>query len=211
MQRSVLIASVTRHALMPKASLMSLACVVLLSCSSEQPGQGETPQSEAPVSHQANDQSPPEPQPEFQSATADVAGKRIEPPAIPDACRYDGLTEALAVARARWQGTGINTYSMTIQRSSFHQLAVWPNSTTLKLKVRNGQASGNLRGVDLTWLQSLTVDGLFEYIESQASKHPDCLKVQFDSMFGYPTSIQIDPVFGGTDDELEFAVTEFGP
>jgi hypothetical protein len=140
-----------------------------------------------------------------------VAGKRIEPPAIPDACRYDGLTEALAVARARWQGTGINTYSMTIQRSSFHQLAVWPNSTTLKLKVRNGQASGNLRGVDSTWLQSLTVDGLFEYIESQASKHPDCLKVQFDSMFGYPTSIQIDPVFGGTDDELEFAVTEFGP
>lgn len=159
----------------------------------------------------AHERTPPEPDPGSSPATVAGVGKRIEAPAIPDACRYDGLTEALAEARARWQGTGINTYSMTIQRSSFHQLAVWPNSKPLKLKVRDGHATGNLAGVDSTWLQSLTVDGLFGYIESQASQRPDCLNVKFDPMFGYPTSIQIDPVFGGTDDEVEFVVTEFGP
>ena len=100
---------------------------------------------------------------------------------------------------------------MTIQRSWFHQLSAWPNSTPLKLTVRSGQPTGNLKRVDSGWLQSVTVDGLFGYIENEASKKPDCLKVEFDPMLGYPTSIRIDPVFGGTDDEVEFSVTEFGP
>lgn len=81
----------------------------------------------------------------------------------------------------------------------------------LKLTVRSGQPTGNLKRVDSSWLQSVTVDGLFEYIAVEAAKKPDCLKVQFDPTFGYPTSIQIDPVFGGTDDEVEFSVTDFGP
>jgi Family of unknown function (DUF6174) len=145
--------------------------------------------------------------------TAGVApvGKEAEPQRMPDACRYESLAGELADARARWQGTGINSYSMTIQRSSFHQLAVWPNSRPLKLTVRGGVPKGNLKGVDAAWLQTLTVDGLFEYIEGEASKRPDCLIARFDPMFGYPVSIRIDPVLAGADDEVEFAVSDFGP
>lgn len=196
---------------MPSAYLTAIACVVLLSCSGEQQSSGDSPQREAQVSQQADDQASFAPPPGLPPAALEAVGKKIAPAAIPDACRYDGLTEALAAAKARWQGTGINTYSMTIQRSSFRQLSAWPNSTPLKLKVRSGQPTGNLKRVDSSWLQSVTVDGLFEYIENEASKKPDCLKVEFDPMLGYPTSIQIDPVFGGTDDEVEFSVTEFGP
>ena len=197
--------------MMPSAYLAAIACVVLLSCSDEQRSPGDSPQREVQVSQQADDRASPASLPGLPPATLEVVGKKIAPAAIPDACRYDGLTEALTAAKARWQGTGINTYSMTIQRSSFHQLSAWPNSTPLKLQVRSGQPTGNLKRVDSKWLQSVTIDGLFEYIENEASKKPDCLKVEFDPTFGYPISVRIDPVFGGTDDEVEYSVTEFGP
>ena len=196
---------------MPRASLISIACLALLSCSSEQPGQGAAPQDAAPMAGPAQVPGSPKFAPGSQPATVAANGKRIESPAIPDACRYDGLGDAIATARARWQGMGINSYSMTIQRSSFHQLAAWPNSKPLKLTVRDGIPTGNLPRVDASWLQSLTVDGLFAYVETEAAKHPDCLVVGFDPMFGYPASIRIDPEISGADDELEFSVTEFGP
>lgn len=197
--------------MMPSAYLTGIACVVLLSCSGEQRNPGDSPQREAQVSPQADDRASPAPPPGLPPATLEAVGKKIAPAAIPDACRYEGLAAALTAAKARWQGTGINTYSMTIQRSSFRQLSAWPNSTPLKLTVISGKPTGNLKSVDSSWLQSVTVDGLFGYIENEASKKPDCLKVEFDPMLGYPTLIRIDPVFGGTDDEVEFSVTEFGP
>lgn len=200
-----------RHAGKQGVGPIGVACLVLLSCSGEQQGQGDAPQRDAQLPSQVDDRSSPLPQAAPAPVTVVVAGKKIESPPVPDACRYDGLAQALADAKARWQGTGINTYSMTIQRSSFHQLTAWPSSTPLKLKVRSGQPTGNLKRVDQAWLQSVTVDGLFAYIESEAAKKPDCLKVEFDPMFGHPTSIRIDPVFGGTDDEVEFSVSEFGP
>jgi hypothetical protein len=196
-----------------KISLAGMVCVMMLSCSNEKPRRGETAQSEPAAMRPASDRASPEPQPEArpQPASASVDNQTISPANIPDACRYDDLPGALAAAKARWQGTGINSYSMMIQRASFRQLPVWPNSTPLKLTVRDGRASGNIKGVDSAWLQSLTVDGLFNYIEGQLAMHPDCFKVQFDPMFGYPTSLRIDPVFGGADDELEYAITDFGP
>ncbi len=187
------------------------ACLLLLSCSSEQQNHGDAAKRGAQETSPANGPSSSLQQPVTAPTLAVVAGKAIEASATPDACRYDGLAEELAAAKSRWQGTGINTYSITIQRSSFHQLAAWPNSTPLKLQVRSGHPTGNLKRVDSKWLQSVTIDGLFGYIESEASKKPDCLNVEFDPTFGYPTSIRIDPVFGGTDDEVEFSVTEFGP
>lgn len=191
--------------------IVSVASLLLFSCSGEQQSQGDTTQRGAQESSPANGPSPVMQQLARAPVTDVVASKKSEASVIPDACRYDGLAEELAAAEARWRGTGINTYSMTIQRSSFHQLAAWPNSTPLKLQVRSGHPTGNLKRVDSKWLQSVTIDGLFEYIENEASKKPDCLKVEFDSTFGYPTSIRIDPVFGGADDELEYSVTEFGP
>ena len=188
-----------------------IACLTLLSCSGEQQSHGDMAKRGTQESSQAGGLSSSLPQPSTAPATTVAAGKTIGASVIPDACRYDGLAEELAAAEARWQGTGINTYSMTIQRSSFHQLAAWPNSTPLKLQVRSGHPTGNLRRVDSKWLQSVTIDGLFEYIENEASKKPDCLNVEFDPTFGYPTSIRIDPVFGGTDDEVEYSITEFGP
>ena len=196
---------------MPRASLVSIACLALLSCSSDQQGQDKAPQGAASAPLSARERSPPAPEPGSLPSIVAVTGKTTESSAIPDACRYDGLADALATAKARWQGMGINSYGMTIQRSSFHQLAAWPNSKPLKLTVRDGVPTGNLPRVDASWLQSLTVDGLFAYIETEAAKHPDCLVVSFDPMFGYPAAIRIDPEISGTDDELEFSVTEFGP
>ena len=194
---------------MHRIILWGIACVALQSCTGKQPDQGTQPPGTAPVTAEERNSAVAEPG--SQAATVEVNGERIETPAIPDECRYDDLADALAKARERWQGMGINSYSMTIQRSSFHQLAAWPNSRPLRLTVRDGQATGNLPRVDSTWLQSLTVDGFFDYVASQAAQHPDCLVVSFDPMFGFPASIRIDPEISGTDDELEFSVTEFGP
>lgn len=189
-----------------------IALFALLSCSNGQP-QDRKPASDTATSRAVDvpvqAEQPDSDQPD-QPAPAEVVIGRKGAVVIPNPCRYDDLGKELAAARDLWQGTGINSYSMTIQRASFHQLAAWPNSRPLKLVVRDGRATGNLPRVDSAWLQSVTVDGLFDFIETEAAKHPDCLNVSFDPTFGFPTSIRIDPVFGGTDDELEYSISEFG-
>jgi hypothetical protein len=189
-----------------------IALFALLSCSNGQP-QDRNPASEAtttrPVDVPVQAEQPNGDQAD-QPVPAEVVLGQKAAIVIPNPCRYDDLGKDLSAARALWQGTGINSYSMTIQRASFHQLAAWPNSRPLKLVVRDGHATGNLPRVDSAWLQSVTIDGLFNFIETEAAKHPDCLNVSFDPTFGFPTSIRIDPVFGGADDELEYSISEFG-
>lgn len=189
------------------------ACVVLamlLSCSNGQQEHAK-PATDAASTRATDEPLQAASRPGELAAPVQAAAKPGGATAVPDACRYDGLDKQLSAARAQWQGTGINSYSMTVQRASFHQRAAWPNSWPLKLVVRDGHATGNLPRVDQAWLQSVTVDGLFDYIETEAAKHPDCLNVAFDPTFGFPTSIRIDPVFGGADDELEYSISDFGP
>jgi hypothetical protein len=201
--------------MMRSAGPTCIALFALLSCSNGQP-QDRKPASDAAttrpvdvpvqVESASGDQSDQSDQP----VPSEVVIGRKGAVVIPNLCRYDDLGKELTAARDLWRGTGINSYSMTIQRASFHQLAAWPNSRPLKLVVRDGHATGNLPRVDPAWLQSVTVDGLFDFIETEAAKHPDCLNVSFDPTFGFPTSIRIDPVFGGADDELEYSISEFG-
>ncbi len=195
---------------MRRAGPACIAVVALLSCSDGQPQEHAKPAGAAPRTTPAVEPVQAATRPVESAATVQATAKPNVATAIPDACRYDGLDKELSAARALWQGTGINSYSMTIQRASFHQRAAWPNAWPLKLVVRDGHATGNLPRVDSAWLQSVTVDGLFDYIETEAAKHPDCLNVTFDPTFGFPTTIRIDPVFGGADDELEYSISDFG-
>jgi len=195
---------------MYKAGLSCIALVAMLSCSNGQQQEDRKPAGDSATTRPVEVRVQGEPPSGDQPAPAEIVIGQKAAVVIPEPCRYDGLAKELDAARAQWQGTGINSYSMTIQRSSFHQLAAWPNSRPLKLVVRDGRATGNLPRVDAAWLQSVTINGLFDYIESEAAKHPDCLNVTFDPTFGFPTSIRIDPVFGGTDDELEYSISEFG-
>jgi hypothetical protein len=195
---------------MRKAWPACIAAVALLSCSNGQPQDHAKPASQTATMRPADEPLQATDQAVKPAAPVPAAAKPNVATAIPDACRYDGLDKELSAARALWQGTGINSYSMTIQRASFHQRAAWPNAWPLKLVVRDGHPTGNLPRVDAAWLQSVTVDGLFDYIETEAAKHPDCLHVTFDPTFGFPTSIRIDPVFGGADDELEYSISDFG-
>lgn len=187
-----------------------IALFALLSCSNGQPTEHAKPASDAAATDPAVEPAQAVTHAGEPAAPVRVTAKPDVAAAIPDACRYDGLDKQLSAARALWQGTGINSYSMTIQRASFHQRAAWPNAWPLKLVVRDGHPTGNLPRVDAAWLQSVTVDGLFDFIETEAAKHPDCLNVTFDPTFGFPTTIRIDPEFGGADDELEYSISDFG-
>lgn len=195
---------------MHRIGLTCIAFAALLSCSNGQQPEAQKTAGDAATPPEAEVRAPAIPPLARTTAPVEAPAKQNAAARIPDSCRYDGLEEELSAARALWQGTGINSYSMTIQRSAFFQRLAWPNSRPLKLVVRDGHATGNLPAVDPAWLQSVTVDGLFSYIETELAKHPDCLNVTFDSTFGFPTSIRIDPVFGGADDELEYEISEFG-
>jgi hypothetical protein len=93
-----------------------IAVIALLSCSNGQQQEHAKPASEAAATPPAAEPLKTAAPPGEPAAPAQASAKPDGTTAIPDACRYDGLDKELSSARALWQGTGINSYSMTIQR-----------------------------------------------------------------------------------------------
>ena len=120
-------------------------------------------------------------------------------------------TQALALSRARWYGSGIADYQFTIARLC----ECTPESVgPVVVEVRDGQvaerkyASGST--VDPQYADLFTdVPGLFELIDEAIRRDAAGLAVRYNSAYGYPESIQIDWVAGTVDDEVSYRITDF--
>ena len=120
----------------------------------------------------------------------------------------------LVFAEQLWQQRQPFAYDITITKNCF---CGFEEPGPVVVSVRNGAVisrryvlSGHLVGA--TQAASYpTVDDLFVIIEQAALQHSERLEVYYDQVYGYPTSVAIDPRLTVADDESFYYVTDFQP
>jgi hypothetical protein len=115
----------------------------------------------------------------------------------------------LSAARERWASSEPVEYQFNYTRSCF-----CPELTNIRVTVRNGaviSARVIATGVELSPAERtyvLTIDGLFDLIESAIDQKAHDLRVQYDSQMGFPASIVLDYREMTADDEFYYEVKE---
>lgn len=124
----------------------------------------------------------------------------------------DPARQAYETNLQKWQGSGIDDYSFTLQRSCF-----CPGDTTkpVNINVENGQVvsatfadTGEPLPADLSY-NSLTIDDLFKQVGDALDSGAERVDVTYDPTYGYPTSIYIDRSSRIADEEVGFTVSNF--
>ena len=116
----------------------------------------------------------------------------------------DEIFAALSAQVAVWEAAQISDYPITLRRSCF---CGQPLNDPYTVTVRSGEVVGVERNgstIDLEDFLPSTVGDLFAAIESLA--FADRLTVEYHPDFGYPTSIDADPVFNMADEEYSIVV-----
>lgn len=120
-------------------------------------------------------------------------------------------TTALALARARWFGSGVSSYQYTITRvcecvaESTGPVVIEVRDNTVQIRRYVSGVSVDPQFADLF----TTVPGLFDLIDEAIYTPAAGLAVRYDGTYGYPVSMQIDWVAGAVDDEVSYHITDF--
>lgn len=120
---------------------------------------------------------------------------------------WEELHAEWLLARQRWRAKGLTSYQFECQWSCHCPFWSWARVT-----VRNGIVT-EVVAVDTgeplpkeQWSTYLTIEGLFEWIESQRGLHPVELRAAFDPALGYPVSGYADISRMIADEELGFTL-----
>ncbi len=116
---------------------------------------------------------------------------------------------ALAEHQAQWQAKGLTDYTFTITAQCF-----CPFSDPLDVTVAGGVATRITKAgqpVAPREVEGLpkTVPELFAVLTARAGAAK--LSVEWDPAFGFPASIQVDPIANAIDDEFGYVITNFRP
>lgn len=138
--------------------------------------------------------------------TALLAACSLLPGASP---RPPDALGALAQHQAQWQAKGLNDYTFTITPQCF-----CPFSDPLDVTVAGGVATRITKAgqpVAPREVEGLpkTVPELFAVLSARAGAAK--LSVEWDPTFGFPASIQVDPIANAIDDEFGYLITNFRP
>ncbi|APV43752.1 hypothetical protein Dform_00394 [Dehalogenimonas formicexedens] len=125
-----------------------------------------------------------------------------------------GLQGELNTARAKWQKANIDDYSFRLRVGCF-----CPPEIVLPviIKVENGIAiskgyTQEPKEVATPYFDRVeTVDKLFGIIQDAIDTGADSLIVEYDAAYGYPKSIQIDPIKEAIDEEVAYFIELFTP
>ena len=110
--------------------------------------------------------------------------------------------EALDEARARWEATGITSYSATVDVRCFCGF-----EGPVDVDIRDGAVTNP--SSDIPEWAAVTVPEVFDAIESQLDA--DHLEVAFHPELGYPISVRIDPITNASDDEIDYFILDLTP
>lgn len=120
---------------------------------------------------------------------------------------WEELHAEWLLARQRWRAKGLTSYQFECQWSCHCPFWSWARVT-----VRNGIVT-EVVAVDTgeplpkeQWSTYLTIEGLFEWIESQRGLHPVELRAAFDPALGYLVSGYADISRMIADEELGFTL-----
>ena len=130
----------------------------------------------------------------------------------------DEQDERYARALAQWAGTGVDSYTMLVDRSCF---CVYEPADHVRVSVANGvvqAATGRAEAsIDAEYTIPIpksdyrawyTVNGLFDVVE-EAGQEASQVSVSYDAEYGFPDKIDLDFILQVADDELHYSVREF--
>ncbi len=113
----------------------------------------------------------------------------------------------LADARELWEAEGPADYRFLVRRECF-----CGNTGDFLVVVEDGVTVAARRaetGEAVEMLDDLPgVDGLFDLLEAALSRPADRVLAEFDADLGFPTSIDVDPDFQVSDDEVSYRILE---
>ena len=132
--------------------------------------------------------------------------------------QFSSLEDQLANAQAKWAMAKVERYEFTLKRICFCPPAPpgSPQAEPIVFRVENGR--GVLMG---SWAavpearqgfdKYSTIEKQFEFIRAELRKRPYRAEIEYDSVFGYPRRVYIDPEQSVADEEYGFALEGFRP
>jgi hypothetical protein len=116
-------------------------------------------------------------------------------------------------SRRLWNEKNIKNYNFTMHiQKTGHATPMG----TVAIEVRDGTAI-SMKRVENQWLggdvekceKYNTIEKIFDIVENASGAFPDVFTVDFDSEFGYPKNLNLDPNRQATDDELSVKILQF--
>ncbi|HEX7242157.1 MAG TPA: DUF6174 domain-containing protein [Longimicrobiaceae bacterium] len=122
--------------------------------------------------------------------------------------------QELRASREQWEGAGVADYRYTVRRTCVCERDV---AGPVLVEVREGRTVSVTpveRGVELRREAFDSLDNfreLFSYVEVALNGEHEVLAAEYDSRWGYPVSLYVDPRRGEIEDERGFVVEWFEP
>jgi hypothetical protein len=117
-----------------------------------------------------------------------------------------GATDDLADARRQWADADLPSYTMTLTRSCFCGPGF---SGPFEVRVENGAVvSASLAGETVPTDRVLTVEALFDLLDSAYRESADRVEVTYDIERGFPSDLFIDYEENVADEEIGYTVRD---
>jgi Family of unknown function (DUF6174) len=114
--------------------------------------------------------------------------------------------------RALWASKNLSNYSYTLQRSCFCEAGI---AKAMRLEVRNSTLSSVKyvdSGLDVTENNLrpniFKIEAFFDLIDSTFARGGTVEPLSFDSAFGYPTRMNVDPIPDAADDGTDYFLSD---
>lgn len=133
------------------------------------------------------------------------------------ACSLGGNSE-LSRNQSRWQDADIRNYRFELTvgcfcpfRSQMPMTVEVRDGEVVSMTDVNGEAVSPTDPTSEYIVKYATIDRLFSELESDSFREADKLTVTYDSVYGFPSEINIDFIELAVDDELHLSVSAFEP
>jgi Family of unknown function (DUF6174) len=113
--------------------------------------------------------------------------------------------------RTLWNSKNPTSYSYTLQRSCFCPIEI---AKAMRLEVRDGTLTSikyTDSGLDVPANlrpNIFKIEAFFDLIDSTRAKGGTVNNLEFDSTFGYPKQMYLDPIPNAADDETGYTITD---
>jgi Family of unknown function (DUF6174) len=114
--------------------------------------------------------------------------------------------------RTLWNAKNLSNYSYTLQRSCFCEVGI---AKAIRLEVRNGTLSSVKyvdSGLEVTENNLrpniFKIEAFFDLIDTTLAEGGTVEPLSFDSTFGYPTRMNVDPIPDAADDGIDYFLSD---
>lgn len=131
------------------------------------------------------------------------------------ACADPAGPGTLQSNRAKWEAAGPASYTYRLQRTCF---CILEDVQPVRITVQSGAVTavtsattGDALPPDEAALFQITIDSLFNWVETAAGGAADAVTAEYDATLGYPRMVSIDYVKNAVDDEIAFSALLLTP